>query len=172
MEWGRFLSGICLHAGWSVGRFRAAWGSGLRWATNLVARGGVALGPTVQFFAREPLWVRTCSCGCLARFAARRYCLLDFEICKTGRPEVPAEGPEDPADGTRRYLYAGHRVLEVRDVQDLSALIKRNFWSPEGLDTILRTDVADTAGGLRTGTLTTYLLHHGPPGLASRGRRA
>ncbi len=56
----------------------------------------------------------------------------------------------------RRYLYAGPRVLEVREVTAVDEpLVKRNIWSPEGIDTILRSDELATSG-LRSGDLVSF----------------
>ncbi|GJM24870.1 MAG: hypothetical protein DHS20C16_12850 [Phycisphaerae bacterium] len=46
------------------------------------------------------------------------------------------------AAGTKRFVYAGNRVVAEYDFNDPANefILKRNFWSAEGLDTLLRTD--------------------------------
>ncbi len=63
----------------------------------------------------------------------------------------PASHPPLPDGievGTVRYLYSGHRLLEVRDAAT-GELHKRHFYSPESLDSRIRTDdyaIADPPG--------------------------
>ncbi|MBN2131688.1 MAG: hypothetical protein JW741_19470 [Sedimentisphaerales bacterium] len=52
--------------------------------------------------------------------------------------------------GTIVCLHAGHRALEERDATT-GDLRKRNFWSLEGLDTLLRVDDFTINTGLRAG---------------------
>lgn len=72
----------------------------------------------------------------LAKFT---YDAIGRRITQEILPPAEPRLPDGVIVGIERYLYAGHRVLEVRDAGD-GELLKRHFYSPEALDARIRTD--------------------------------